>query len=99
MAKELKNLPIDHKWHDTGTLGAMAKPHTYLDGEYVETSYDRNAGEYPKMKYHEDFVANPKDGIEYAFTELPQIVHSREEEADLGADWKDSPGAVGVITA
>lgn len=95
MAKEIKNLPIDYKWKPE--LGAMGTNHSYFDGEYTERAYEHQ--EFPKVKYHADFVAHPKEGVEYSFTELPQTVNNREEEQKLGDDWKDSPGQVGVITA
>lgn len=97
MAKQTKNLPIDERWHDKTPLGNMAKNHSYVDGEYLESEYSHQ--EFPKMKYHPDFVAEKKDGVEYSYTQVAQQVNSREDEEELGEDWKDSPGELGIITA
>src|SRR3954467_9496403 len=98
MAKREQNLPIDHKWHDLTQFGNMAKPHVFAEGEYLDIGV-QTQNEYPKVKYHADFVAFPKDGQEYGFTELPQVVHDREEEEALGSDWKNNPADFGIVTA
>lgn len=78
-------------------LGIKGKSHVYEEGKYREAPYLHKV--YPKAKYHRDFVLVQKPGKEYGFNEVAQMVNSAEEETKLGADWKDSPGEFGIVTA
>lgn len=94
-----KNLPEDYNFSAekmAEAWGPMAKNHVYTDGEYVPKPYIHQ--EYPKNKYHADYVHDQKPGIIYKFTESAQLVADAEEEKALGEDWKDSPLALGIMT-
>lgn len=100
IAKAGKNLPEDYNFtaeKQREAWGPMGKNHKFVDGEYIETPYIHV--EYPKMKYHPDYVHEQKPGTAYGFTESAQLVNNPEEEKALGTDWKDTPGEVGKITA
>lgn len=90
-----KNLPVDYKWKPE--FGTRTGSHQFTNGEYVETTYSHQ--EYPKLKYHADYIHNKRDGVEYPPTAHAQLVNSAEEEVELGEDWKDSPGEHGIQTA
>src|SRR5258708_23391580 len=92
---EPRNMAIDHSWKPD--LGARGMNHEFKNGEYVEVSYTQR--EFPKFKYHADYVHDKKDGVEYPFTTQAQLVNNAEEEAELGAGWKDSPADYGIVTA
>jgi hypothetical protein len=95
LAKE-RNLPIDHKWNDQTQFGAAAKPHVFVDGEYVEVPYVHQ--EFPKMMYHADFVVHPLPGQDLGFTQIAQVVENEEEVKELGPEWKASLLEHGIET-
>lgn len=92
---EPRNMAVDHSW-DTD-LGARAANHEFRNGEYVEVPYIQQ--DFPKFKYHADYVHDKKEGVEYPFTAQAQLVNNAEEEAELGGGWKDSPADYGMVTA
>lgn len=91
----LDNLPLDKDFYPD--LGVRGKPHVYTEGRYVAADYVHK--DYPKAKYHKDFVVNQRLGKEYGFNEVAQMVNSPEEEKALGDGWKDSPLEHGIVTA
>lgn len=98
MAEKGKNLPVDYRWHDNSLLGAMAKPHQYINGEYIEIPNFESV-EFPKMMYHPDYVHNRRPDIEYGFTQLPQLAETESEAKALREKgFKDSPREAGVVT-
>jgi len=100
MPKAGQNMPTDYNFSAEKLRepwGNMAYRHKFVDGEYVRD--DSPLSEYPKAKYHPDYVHEQKEGTIYGFTECAQIVNSKEEEDQLGTEWKDSPAAFGHITA
>lgn len=95
MARDGKNLPVDHKWKPEN--GVRDKNHEYANGEYLETAYQHQ--EFPKTMFHPNYVHNRKEGIEYAFDQLPQVVNNVDELEQLGPDWKESPAEHNIVTA
>lgn len=88
--KQGKNLPLDTDFFPNQTKPKeFDGPHVWQDGEYVKVP--ASTLQFPKSKYHADYVHEPKDGKELGFTEMVQIVHSEDEEKQLGDDWKDAP--------
>jgi len=92
---EPKNLPIDYRWKPE--LGVRDKSHELKSGEYVEVQYEHQ--EFPKFKYHADYVHQKEEGVEYPFTANAQVVNNAKEEAELGEEWKDFPGEHKIVTA
>src|SRR5215475_13335588 len=92
---EPKNLPIDYRWKPE--LGVRDKSHELKNGEYVEVEYEHK--EFPKFKYHAAYVHQKEPGVEYPFTAHAQVVNHAGEEAELGSEWKDSPGGHQIVTA
>src|SRR5579859_1799057 len=86
-----KNLPLEKNFYpNQNNPREWDKPHKWENGEYVETPGLANP-EFPKVKYHPDYVHVQKPNKEYGFTECAQMVNSAEEEAELGPEWKDAP--------
>src|SRR5262249_36513214 len=77
---EPRNLPIDYRWKPE--LGVRDRNHVLKNGEYVEIEYAHK--EFPKFKYHPDYVHVKEEGVEYPFTAHAQLVNSAVEEAELG---------------
>lgn len=99
MPKQGQNKPDDFNYTReklNEAIGERAKNHVYRDGEYVAVDYVHQ--EFPKVKYHADFVYQKNEGILYSFTESSQLVNNRQEEQELGDGWKDSPAAFGIVT-
>ena len=92
---EPKNLPIDYRWKPE--LGVRDRNHALKNGEYVEAEYEHQ--EFPKFKYHADYVHDKEDGVEYPFTAQAQLVSSAKEEAELGPEWKNFPAEHNIVTA
>jgi hypothetical protein len=90
MAKTDKNLPLETDFYPNQKAPkAQDGPHEYRDGEYV--TVPAPAAKYPKVKYHADYIHQPKADKILGYTEAPQLVNSEAEENKLGADWKDAP--------
>jgi hypothetical protein len=92
---EPKNLPIDYRWRPE--LGVRDRNHVLKNGEYVEIEYEHK--EFPKFKYHADYVPVKEEGVEYPFTAHAQLVNSAVEETELGPEWKDFPAEHNIVTA
>lgn len=98
-AKQGQNKPDDYNYTAEKmreVWGPMGKNHVYADGEYTERPYIHQ--DFPKMKYHADYVHDQKPGTLYSFTESAQLVNNPEEEKALGEEWKNSPADFGIVT-
>jgi hypothetical protein len=95
---QVKNLPLETDFYPNHTKPKeYDRPHVFVNNEYV--SQAPPASEYPKVKYHKDFVPNPVNGKDYGFNQVAQLVNNAEDEKRLGDDWKDSPADHGIVTA
>lgn len=95
MAVQGKNLPLEKDFYPD--QGVMGKPHAFVNGSYEEKPYIHQ--EYPKAKYHADYVHDQKPTKEYGFNECAQIVNSKDEEDKLGPEWKDGPSMITAPSA